>query len=141
MVKGSERIIGIGIDQVLCERVIKACEKNSFLRKYYTENEQKLIAQRKGRAATNFAGKEAVVKAFGTGFVEITPGEIEILRDEKGAPYVILSGEAEKRAVHMGITKIHISLTDTKEYAAAFVVAVGEENGDMKMPEGKGEEM
>ncbi|MBR1742593.1 MAG: holo-ACP synthase [Lachnospiraceae bacterium] len=122
-----ERIIGIGTDQISCERVKKACESSSFLKKYYSEEEQSLIEKRQSRAATNFAGKEAVSKAFGTGFAGIFPKEIEILRDEKGAPYVQLSGTARKTAENMGIFKIHISLTDTKEYASAFVIAVGRE--------------
>lgn len=120
-----EKIIGIGIDEVSCERVQKACEKASFLTKYYSEEERKLIEKRKSSAATNFAGKEAVVKAFGTGFDGISPKEIEILRDEKGAPYVRLSGKAEEYAKALDIEKIHISLTDTKEHAFAYVIAVG----------------
>ena len=120
-----EKIIGIGIDEVSCERVQKACEKASFLTKYYSEEEQNLIEKRKSRAATNFAGKEAVAKAFGTGFTGISPKEIEILRDDKGAPYVRLSGNAKEQAKALKIVKIHISLTDTKEHALAYVIAVG----------------
>ena len=105
-------IIGIGTDVIEIDRVISYCEKNSFFNKYYTEAERKIIEKRKNRAATNFAGKEAVVKAFGTGFLNCMPGDIEILRDDFG----------EDR----GIVKIHISLSDTDKIATAFVVAEGE---------------
>ena len=84
------------------------------------------IEKRKNRAATNFAGKEAVVKAFGTGFLNCMPGDIEILRDDFGKPYVNLLGRAKKLAEDRGIVKIHISLSDTDKIATAFVVAEGE---------------
>ena len=69
--------------------------------------------------------KEAVVKAFGTGFRKITPNEIEILRDESGAPYVLLYGRAKDKADQIGVKKILISLADTKTQAIAFVVLLG----------------
>ena len=115
------KIIGVGTDIVEVGRVLKSCEKHSFLNKYYTEAERELIKRRKSCAATNFAGKEAVAKAFGTGFLNCMPEDIEILRDEKGKPYVNLSEKAEK-----GITKIHISLSDTDKLAMAYVVAEGD---------------
>ena len=119
-------IIGIGTDVIEIDRVISYCEKNSFLNKYYTEAERKIIEKRKNRAATNFAGKEAVVKAFGTGFLNCMPGDIEVLRDDCGKPYVNLLGRAKKLAEDRGIVKIHISLSDTDKIATAFVVAEGE---------------
>lgn len=119
-------IIGIGTDVIEIDRVISYCEKNSFFNKYYTEAERKIIEKRKSRAATNFAGKEAVVKAFGTGFLNCMPEDIEILRDEKGKPYVNLSEKAEKIVKEKGITKIHISLSDTDKLAMAYVVAEGD---------------
>ena len=117
------KIIGVGTDIVEVGRVLKSCEKHSFLNKYYTEAERELIKRRKSCAATNFAGKEAVAKAFGTGFLNCMPEDIEILRDEKGKPYVNLSEKAEKIVKEKGITKIHISLSDTDKLAMAYVVA------------------
>lgn len=122
-----ERIIGIGIDQVEIQRVMDACKRERFVKKTYSEKEQTLLSSRKGTAATNFAGKEAVAKAFGCGFRGISPNEISILRQENGAPYVELTGRAEKLAKQLGITHLHISLTDSKTLADAFVIAVGKE--------------
>lgn len=121
-----ETIFGIGVDQVEAERVIKACEKETFLRKFYTENEHDLIQIRKTRCATNFAGKEAVAKALGTGFGKVLPKEVEILRNELGAPFVCLHGAAKAYAKEHGITKIHLSLTDTKQDAVAYAIAICE---------------
>lgn len=120
------KIIGVGTDIVEVGRVLKSCEKHSFLNKYYTEAERGLIKRRKSCVATNFAGKEAVAKAFGTGFLNCMPEDIEILRDEKGKPYVNLSEKAEKIVKEKGITKIHISLSDTDKLAMAYVVAEGD---------------
>jgi len=58
-----EQIIGIGMDQIEIGRVTKAVQKGSFLHRYYSKREQGIIGKRLTSAATNFAGKEAVVKA------------------------------------------------------------------------------
>jgi len=120
-----EQIIGIGIDQIERERVLKAVQKETFLCRHYSEKEQQLVKKKIGSAVTNFAGKEAVAKALGTGFSGILPVEIEILRKESGAPYVELSGNAKKAADNLGVNKIHISLSDSKTMAIACAVAIG----------------
>lgn len=121
-----ERIIGIGVDQIEIQRILDACEREGFVKRLYSEEERLLLEKRKSIAATNFAGKEAVAKALGSGFVGIAPYEITILRKESGAPYVKLSGRAEELAKKLGITKIHISLSDSKTMAVAYALAVGE---------------
>ena len=115
-------IIGIGNDMIEIDRVVKACEKEAFLRKYFTEKEQELIALDKKKSADNFAVKESVVKMFGTGFREIVPSEIECLRDELGKPYVNLYGKALEMGQERGLRTVHVSITNTKKYASAFVV-------------------
>lgn len=115
-------IVGIGTDMIEIDRVLKACEKTSFINRYYTEKERVLIRQDKRKAADNFAVKEAVSKMFGTGFRKIQPIEIECLRDELGKPYVNLHGFAKEQEINLGICAIHVSITNTKEYASAFVV-------------------
>ncbi len=123
-------ITGIGTDLVEIARVQKAIGRSSFLEKVYTEKERELIAARSARAATNFAAKEAVAKALGCGFAGIAPIEIEVLRKASGMPYVVLHGRAKEKAETLGITKIQVSLTDTKEFAQAYVVCEGENATD-----------
>ena len=120
-----EKIIGIGIDLIERERVTKSCQSDSFLQKCFSERERKDIAAHPKRAATDFAGKEAVAKALGTGFSGISPAEIEILRKDSGAPEVFLKGRAKEQAERLGVTVIHISLTDSKELAGAYVICIG----------------
>lgn len=115
-------IYGIGTDLIEVERVKKAYEKESFRKKIYTEQEQQLIADNAQRAAGNFAVKESVVKAFGTGFRGISAADIEVLRDTLGKPYVILHGPAKEHAENAGIRQVHVSISNTKEYAVGYVV-------------------
>lgn len=115
-------IYSIGTDMIEIERVVKACSKENFLLKYYTTKEIAIIALDKRKSADNFAVKEAVSKMFGTGFRSIEPIEIEVLRDDLGKPYVNLYGKALELSKKIGIEKIHVSLSNTKVYASAFVV-------------------
>lgn len=115
-------ISGIGVDLVEIERVVKACEKESFLKRYYTEQEIALIQQDKIKAADNFAVKEAVAKMLGTGFRGFAPIDIEVLRNQDGKPYINLYGKAAELAKQQGISRTHVSITNTKEFANAFVV-------------------
>ena len=77
--------------------------------------------------AGRFAGKEAVVKALGTGFAgDITWQRIEILRRENGAPYVKLSAEVLAFAQSLGITDWFVSISHCGEITTASAIAVGE---------------
>ena len=115
-------IYGIGTDLIEVERVKKAYAKESFRKKIYTEQEQQLIAENAQRAAGNFAVKESVVKAFGTGFGRISASDIEVLRDAFGKPYVVLHGAAKEQAEAEQILHIHVSISNTKEYAVGYAV-------------------
>jgi holo-[acyl-carrier-protein] synthase len=115
-------ITGIGVDLIEIDRVIKACENESFLTKYYTDKEIEIIKPDQKRAADNFAVKEAVAKMLGTGFRSFTPKDIEVLRDPLGKPYVVLYGSAAELAKQQGATKIHVSISNSKEFSNAFVV-------------------
>lgn len=130
-------IIGIGTDLIEIDRVRKAYAKESFQMKYFSEQERDLIQQKDTRAATAFAGKEAVAKALGTGFHGIMPSEIEILREPSGAPCVRLAGKAMQEARKAGITRFLISLSDTEQMAAAYVVAVGRNSSLDAVEEGR----
>lgn len=123
-------ILGIGIDLIEMERIKKACVKEAFLIRYFTLKERQLIHDHIEKAAGNFAVKEAVVKVFGTGFGKIEPKDIEVLRNEKGAPVIKLYGAAEKEAKAMGIERLHVSITNTESYAAAYVVGEGGKKGE-----------
>lgn len=119
-------IVGIGTDMIEISRVVKACEKELFQKKYFTAKEIELVASHTNKFADNFAVKEAVSKMFGTGFRNIRPIEIEVLRDPLGKPYVNLYGSALEVSNSLSIARIFVSITNTNKYASAFVV--GESN-------------
>lgn len=116
-------IIGIGLDAIEISRVVKAMEREHFVHRIFTEREAAQLDSGNRRGASDFAGKEAVVKALGTGFAGIGPREVEILRNDKGAPYVQLYGAAKAKAEELGIRDWKISITNTEELAMAYVIA------------------
>ena len=119
-------ILGTGCDLVEIERMKKACEKEAFLSRVSTERERRQAGGKASVLAGDFAVKEAVAKVFGTGFRDFMPGDIEVLRDELGKPYVNLYGRARKTAEEKGILRLEVSISNTREYAMAFAVGEGE---------------
>lgn len=113
---------GIGVDLVEIDRISKACEKEGFIRRCFTENEIRMIDGNWQKAAGNFAVKEAVAKMLGTGFRGFSLTDIEVLRDELGKPYVNLYGKAADLAIAQRVTVIHVSISNTKDLANAFVI-------------------
>jgi len=116
-------IIGIGHDIIEIERVRKAVLKRGFLTFCYTQKEINLLGNRINSLASNFAVKEAVSKAFGTGFSDgLRLKDIEVLRDDRGKPYVNLYGRAKELSEIKKISQIHVSISDTKDISSAFVI-------------------
>lgn len=115
-------IVGVGVDIIEKDRVLKAYGKESFKVRYYTKAEQAEIAVSNHKAASDFAVKEAVAKAFGTGFSKIMPEQIEVLRKDSGKPYVNLYGAAKELADELGVVNIHVSISDTDTLVNAYVI-------------------
>ena len=121
-------IIGTGIDLIEVKRIEKALKRAAFSEKLFTEYEREYCDLRKTlRAcsyAARYAAKEAVAKAFGIGFRGDLSSlrDIEIRNDEKGAPFVVLKNGFLNLAKEKKVSKIFLSLTHTKEYAAAEVI-------------------
>lgn len=122
-------IIGIGCDIIEIERVKKACETDLFVKRVFTEKEIAYCNMRKTQAyssfAARFAAKEAVLKAFGTGFRNGKLTEIEITNDELGKPIITLSGYHKALADEKGVANIHISLSHSKTQAIAYCIMEG----------------
>ena len=72
--------------------------------------------------AKRWAGKEAAAKALGTGIANgVSFQHIEISNLESGQPILTLSDRALTLAQSQSATHWHISLSDEKSYATAFV--------------------
>lgn len=115
-------IIGIGTDIIEISRVVKACEKEGFLHRYFTKNEIEMIQKDIRKSASNFAVKEAVAKVFGTGVRDFSLLDIEVLRDTLGKPYVKLYGNANNLAKELNINQLHVSISNTNELVIAYVI-------------------
>ncbi len=114
----------VGIDIIEIARIEGAVKDwgERFLHRICTEAELRLCQQKPERLAVRFAGKEAVMKAIGTGAKGISWKEIEILAEPSGKPVVHLYGKARGKADSLGLDKLAISLSHSREYAVAFVV-------------------
>lgn len=124
-------IISLGLDFVEVTRVRGMLEKNGdrFKERVFTKGEvaySDSCASPAMHYAARFAAKEAVAKALGTGLTEgVFWREIEVQRDVKGAPTIMLHGGAAVRAHELGIREWRVSLTHTADLAGASVAAIG----------------
>lgn len=120
-----------GIDIIEIARIQKAidCWEEKFLRRIYTEAELQLCQKKPSSLAARFAGKEAVMKTLGTGTKGVSWREIEILAEDSGQPIVHLYGKAQTRALSLGLEKLAISLSHSREYAIAFAI------GEVRLPQ------
>lgn len=119
-------IIGIGVDLADIPRVAEVLEKYPrFADRCFTEHEREYafrFAHPARRLAARFAGKEAVMKSMGTGWRRIRWQDIEITGG--GKPTVRLSGTAQARANHLGVSHIEVSITHTDDQAMVFAIAL-----------------
>lgn len=120
-------VIGIGTDIIEIKRIEDAIKMNPrFIKKCFTKKEQELFRMKKNNFQTiagNFAAKEAVSKAIGTGFSRFELRDIEILRDEKGKPCVFVHHNAKEILDQLRISEILISISHCSEYAVAYALA------------------
>ena len=118
-------IIGIGTDILEIERIETAVKRTqNLMNNMFTENAIKIFESRGFRSeviAGNFAAKEAVSKAVGTGFRDFGVKDIEILRDELGKPIVNLSSKVYK-VIKRNDVSIHVSISHNRTNAIAYAV-------------------
>ena len=121
-------IVGIGNDIIEIERIEKAISKEGFKNKIYTQRELKNIEKRGNRTETYagiFSAKEAVSKAIGTGVREFSLTDLEILNDDLGKPYVVVSEKLDKiLKVKKETYQIEISISHSKKYATAIAIII-----------------
>lgn len=125
-------ILGMGADIVQIDRIEAIYKRfpDRFLNKYFHPSEieqfNKLSEPKKiPFLAKRFAAKEAVAKAFHTGFTEnVRLKQIYVHRSRLGKPEIRLDGETAVffETLYLGPKKIHLSLSDEVAYAIAFVV-------------------
>ena len=104
----------------------------SFREKVFSEEERSYCestANPEVHYATRFAAKEAVLKALGTGFSRgIANHDVEVRRNAKGRPFVVLHGRAKEVADERGVRELPLSLSYTHTDAVACALAITEES-------------
>ncbi len=122
-------IFGIGTDIIEITRIKLAIEKNGerFARRILSKSEQELCSQSKYPErflAKRFAAKEAFAKALGTGIRNgLNLCDIEVSNNADGKPEINYVGtNAKVESILPSQAKFHITISDEKEYAVAFVI-------------------
>ncbi len=121
-------ILGVGIDIIEVARIRDSFERfgERFLKRILRPEEISYCFSNKFPAphlAARFSAKEAISKAFGTGIGgQLGWQDMEIVRKETGAPYVVLHGGGVPLLERLGGRTIHLSLSHTEFYASAVAV-------------------
>lgn len=122
-------VVGLGTDLTEIARVRRSVERfgSRFLSRIYTPGEIAYCLRKKDAAeslAARFAAKEAGAKALGTGISRgVSWQEFEVRREPSGKPSLWLSGRAAELAAELGIDRLSLSLTHTRDLAMAVVIA------------------
>jgi len=124
-------ILGIGIDIQEIQRLELAITRSGerLLKRTFTSAEIR-YCRRQSQASQHFCGrfcaKEAFFKALGTGWAKgLGWTDVEVVRNRAGRPALKLSGRAAEWAARAQVKKIWLSLSHSREYAAATVILEG----------------
>ena len=121
-------IYGIGTDVVEVSRIAEALNKfgDNFAKKILSEEEFSIFQKNKIKEnflAKRFAAKEAFAKAMGTGFRgEVNIKSIIITNNELGRPDFKLKNNISLLMKEKKIRCCHLSISDEKNIAVAFVI-------------------
>lgn len=121
-------VIGVGTDLAEIDRIEASIARfgERFLQRVYTPAEIAYCTRKKTSAesfAARFAAKEAGAKALGTGISRgIGWRDIEVLREPSGRPSLVFHGRAARRARDLGVHRISLSLTHSRQLAMAVVI-------------------
>jgi holo-[acyl-carrier protein] synthase len=126
-------MILLGLDLTEVPRIARVLDRfgERFLSRVFEPGE--LSRRRVHRAAFaqhvagRFAAKEAAMKALGLGWRGLAFREIVVGRDPRGKPTLRLEGRARTRAEELGVTSAEVSITHTRDLAAAAVALVTRE--------------
>ncbi len=121
-------IVGIGTDILSIERAKAALSRTpGIARRVLTDVELERFNVSSDQVryfAKRFAAKEAIVKSLGTGIGRgVGWQHIEITKTPAGQPKVVLSDGAHDAAQNLGISNVHLSYSDERDYVVAFALA------------------
>lgn len=119
-------IYGIGNDIIEIERIEKAISKENFIEKLCTRKEIENL-EKKGNRVESYAGifsaKEALAKAIGLGVRGYSLTDMEVLNDEFGKPYILVSQKLDEIIKkRFGEYRIELSISHSKQFATAVAI-------------------
>jgi len=120
-------IIGVGLDLVDIREFQGEVDqrKQQWLERVFTPAEREYCAQQPDpyrHLAGTFAAKEALLKALGTGWTDETDlKNVEVIRLEE-KPRLALNGSVMEISGRQKIIRQFVSITHTRDHAAALVV-------------------
>ncbi|MGM9535958.1 MAG: holo-ACP synthase [Intestinibacter sp.] len=124
-------ILGIGIDIIEIDRIEKVLKRTPrFLDRNFTEKEVEYFKANNLRSesiAGNFAAKEAISKAIGTGVRGFNLKDIEILRDDLGKPIVNTYNNLNEICIKYSVKEIKVSISHSENYAVANCLIITED--------------
>ena len=121
-------IYGIGIDLCSIRRVQNIKDLNKFANKILTSDEIEYLDTLDQKNSVNylakqFAAKEALSKALGTGLIgDVKLNLIEIDRDQSGKPYIKMNDHMKTLLSKIGVNSTFVSLADDSDFAVATVI-------------------
>ena len=126
-------IIGIGTDIVNVARIEAASARHgtAFAARILSEQELAECASQAHPArflSKRFAAKEALAKATGHGLRHpVSLHRITVSHDELGKPVFLFDEELSNFLSKLGMVRHHLSLSDERDSAVAFVILEGED--------------
>ena len=121
-------IFGIGVDLVNAKRIQLLYQKygDRFPKRILDDDEMQLFENSKNKErylCNAFAGKEAAVKALGTGFSQgVHWKDFGLSRKSSGQPQLHYTKKIKEKFNSLGISSSHISISDEDPWAIAMVV-------------------
>jgi len=120
-------IIGVGIDVIEVERLARDLAKKAGVIQELFAAKEIAYCRRKRYPSQHFAArfcaKEALFKALGSGKRgKMSWQDVQILNNDVGLPFVKLRGATKEQARRLGVNRIHVTLSHTRQMAAACVI-------------------
>jgi len=126
-------IIGIGTDIVAVARIEAATARHgaAFAERILSAQELSEYAKQAHPArflSKRFAAKEAFAKATGQGLRHpVSLQRITVSHDELGKPVFLFDAELSAHLSLLGVVRHHLSLSDERDTAVAFVILEGKD--------------
>ena len=121
-------IFGIGVDLVNAKRIQLLYQKygDRFPKRILDDDEMQLFENSKNKErylCNAFAGKEAAVKALGTGFSQgVHWKDFGLSPKSSGQPQLHYTKKIKEKFNSLGISSSHISISDEDPWSIAMVV-------------------